>query len=253
MTTTPESITPFSNQASNSDLSHSSRMGRKTTDKRNAGANTNPYTEARREWNERYGDYISQARNWRISAIISGLIALAAVLGLIYIGAQNKVVPYVVQVDKNGAAIAVGPGDKAQAVDERVIKAYLARFISDMRSVSPDQVAGKAAIERVYAMISNTTPALTKLNEYFKANNPFELAENTMVAVEVSSVLPITGQTWQIEWNEVARDKRGELIRSMRMRASVTVEISPPKEERLLLINPLGIYVTDLNWVQSLQ
>ncbi|QDQ27571.1 conjugal transfer protein [Chitinimonas arctica] len=213
---------------------------------------SNPYAEARREWNERYGDYIKQAHNWRLCALISGLVALVAVIGLAYVGAQNKIVPYVVQVDKFGAAVAVGPADKAAATDEKVVKAYLARFISDWRSVTVDQVAEKSAIERVYSMLASGSPALTKLNEHFKANNPFLVSEKMMISVEVTSVLPISERTWQLEWTEVTRDLKGELKSNQRMRASIIVEITPPQDERLFLINPIGVYATDLNWVQSL-
>ena len=33
----------------------------------NPGLN-DPYLDARREWNERYGSYISRAKNWRLMA-----------------------------------------------------------------------------------------------------------------------------------------------------------------------------------------
>ena len=78
---------------------------------------TNPYVEARREWNERYGDYIQQAHHWRTMAIICGLVALICVFGMAYIGAQNKIVPYVVEVDKLGEAAAVARADRPAAVD----------------------------------------------------------------------------------------------------------------------------------------
>ena len=215
-------------------------------------ASANPYTEARREWNERYGDYISQAKNWRLCAIISGLVALVSVIGVVYIGAQNKIVPYVVQVDKNGLAEAIGFADKTTPVDSRVMKAYLARFITDFRTISPDQVAEKTAVERVYAMLSTSSSALIKINEYFRANNPFVAAQTNSVSVEVANVLLISGSTWQIEWTEVKRNAHGELVSTTQMRASVISSISPPTEERLVLINPLGIYVTDLNWARSI-
>ena len=32
----------------------------------------NPYLAARREWDERYGDQITRARNWRTMAFLSG-------------------------------------------------------------------------------------------------------------------------------------------------------------------------------------
>ncbi|MDK2126636.1 VirB8/TrbF family protein [Parachitinimonas caeni] len=251
-TNTHSTVAPTGAEIMQPEIGHTPQKENTAKQKPNKGVDS-PYLEARREWNERYGSYISQARNWRLCAIISCLTTLASVVGLAYIGAQNKIVPYVVQVDKNGVATASGAADKAQAADERVVKAYIGRFITDMRTVSPDLVAEKAGIERVYSMISNGSPALVKLNEHFQKNNPFTIVANSMVAIEITSVLPITEKTWQVEWNEIIRDRRGELTANNKMRASITIEVTPPKDEKLLLVNPLGIYITDLNWVQSLQ
>ena len=60
----------------------------------------------RREWNERYGDYIQQARQWRRLAILCASIALVAVLGIAWIGSRSKLVPYLVEVDRSGNAVA---------------------------------------------------------------------------------------------------------------------------------------------------
>jgi len=217
-----------------------------------ANSELNPYVEARREWNERYGDYIHQAQHWRTMALISGLVALISVAGVVYIGAQSKVVPYVVEVDKLGAVATISRAEKPSTVDSRVIKAYLARFVTDWRAVSIDRVAQKGAIDRVYAMLPNGSVALNKLNDHFKANNPFAVAAKKTVAVDVTNLLPISDQTWQVEWQEVTRDLRGELQSSVRMKVSIIVGITPPSDEHLMLINPLGVYITDLNWSQQL-
>ena len=39
----------------------------------------NPYLAARKEWDERYGDLISRARNWRAAFFVAAAIALLAV------------------------------------------------------------------------------------------------------------------------------------------------------------------------------
>lgn len=213
---------------------------------------TNPYVEARREWNERYGDYIQQAQHWRTMAIVCGFVALIAVIGVAYIGAQSKIVPYVVEVDKLGAAAAITRADSAGTVDQRVIKAYLARFVADWRTVTIDRQAQKSAIDRVYAMLPSGSVALGKLNEHFKANNPFSIAANRSVSVAVTNLLPLSERTWQVEWQEVTRNARGEVQGNVRMKVSIIVGITPPTDERLILINPLGVYITDLNWSQQL-
>src|SRR2546423_586010 len=55
------------------------------------------YIAARAEWNERYGSYIAQAYAWRLTALASLGVAFLAVAGVVWIGAQNRVVPYVVE------------------------------------------------------------------------------------------------------------------------------------------------------------
>ena len=217
-----------------------------------AKATSNPYLEARREWNERYGDYIHQAHHWRAMAFISGAVALVCVLGVVYIGAQSKVIPYVVEVDKLGEAAAISRADRAAAVDGRVIKAYLARFVSDWRSVTVDRLAQKGAIDRVYSMLPNGSIAVTKISDFFKTHNPFGLGTKESVAVAVTNILPISDKTWQVEWQETVRDTRGDVQGTMRMRVSIMVGIKPPTQEKLILINPLGVYITDLNWSQQL-
>ena len=57
-----------------------------------------PYLSARREWNERYGDYIARARNWRWAAFAALGISLVLAIGVVWEAAQSKVVPYVVEV-----------------------------------------------------------------------------------------------------------------------------------------------------------
>src|ERR1700722_9239780 len=45
----------------------------------------NPYLAARREWDERYGDFITRAKNWRTMAAFSSLIALVATVGIVWL------------------------------------------------------------------------------------------------------------------------------------------------------------------------
>ena len=140
------------------------------------------YLDARREWNERYGDYIARAHNWRLMAFGVLGICLLETAGLVGMAMQNKYVPYVVEVDKLGAAVPVMRADTMAKVDRRVIKAFLARFISDARGVVSDGIAQRQMIDRVYAMLSNGTRALTVVSEYYKGDPPFNRAATTGIS-----------------------------------------------------------------------
>jgi len=212
-----------------------------------AGAES-PYLSARREWNERYGDYIARARNWRWAAFAALAVSLVLAIGVVWEAAQSKVVPYVVEVDKLGDAVPVARADRAAPADVRVTKAQLVRWIVDARSVSSDPVAQKGALSRIYASTAST--ATTFLNDYYRQHSPF--GQPRTVAVSVDAVLPISNQTYQIQWTEDARDLQGRDIGTTQWLASVTVAFDPPSDERGILSNPLGLYVTGISWTQHL-
>jgi type IV secretion system protein TrbF len=212
----------------------------------------NPYLNARREWNERYGDYIARAHTWQLIAIASLCIAGLAVGGLVYTASQNRFVPYVVAVDRLGDALAVGRADVASVPDQRVIRAQLARWIVSIRSVFIDAAAERALLTEAYAMVNRRSAAYTHLNEYFRANDPFERARTETVSVEVQSVLPITGDTWRIEWREIRRARDGALAGTQDWQANVTITTAPPADESMILLNPMGIYLNGFSWSQRM-
>jgi type IV secretory pathway TrbF-like protein len=209
---------------------------------------TNPYLNARQEWNERYGSYIASAAAWRLTALASLCIAAIAVVGVVYIGSQNRIVPYVVAVDQIGTAVSVGRADVAGPIDPRVMRATLARWISNVRSVYVDAGAQRVLLKEAYATVNRRGAAYNALNDHFRSHDPFERARQETVMVDVQSVLPLTESTWRVEWREEQRGRDGTLISTQQMQATVSVIVSPPTDERAALLNPLGIFVNTFNW-----
>ncbi len=222
---------------------------------RRSGENDNPYLNARRTWNDHTGSIASSRNLWQIVAILSLMIVLAAVGGVIHIGSQSKFVPYVVQVDKLGEAVAVSRADVATAVDPRVIHASVAAFITDLRLVTPDIALQRRAIFRAYAMLSPNDPATAKTNQWLNGtedSNPFKRAATETVSIEIISVIPQTPETWQVDWKETTYDRQGTVAKPpSRMRALLTiysVESTANTTEEQIRNNPLGIYIKDFSW-----
>lgn len=209
---------------------------------------TNPYLDTRREWNERYGDYISQAKNWRAACF--GLLAITSlsVAGNVIQGVQSKIKPYLIQVDKHQIVMPIGPAEAAGKADPRIVTAQLAGFIGDIRSVYLDAGAGQAAVHRAYALVDANGAAYPVVNEYMRANDPFKRAQTESVSIQINSVLKEGGDTWRIEWTETVRDRVGEVKSTTPWQASITVNINPPTDQATVLTNPLGVYVTALSW-----
>ena len=230
-------------------------MNQTVVEKRNATngqIDTNPYLAARREWDERYGSLITRARNWRIAAVLALAVSLVATCGLIALSTKAKVVPYVVAIDNLGRVLAAGPADQASRADDRLKRAALFQWMSDLRTVTTDGVAQRKAIDRVYSMIANGSPAQVEIGDFYRNDPPFDRAQKRTVEVDVKAVFPVSDRTYQVEWTEVVRGLSGQIESQDNWKGSVTIAISPPNDERLIRVNPLGIYVTNVSWSKVL-
>jgi type IV secretion system protein VirB5 len=136
----------------------------------------NPYLAARREWDERYGDQITRARNWRTMAILCSLISLVACGGMIWLSVHSRVLPFIAVIDGLGRPIASGLGDQTTTADERLKKAVLLQWVEQLRSVTTDGVAQRKSIDRVYSHIANNSPAMSFIVNRPQTEPGFRLA-----------------------------------------------------------------------------
>ena len=214
-------------------------------------SDSNPYVEARREWNDRYLELARERRAWQ--AVGAAGLALSLVLagGLVWVSLQHKTVPYVVEVDSLGAALAIRPAETGgHPADERIVRYQLAAFIRGARQVIADRIATKKGLEQVYAYARG--PARAYLDEYYRANNPFEVARTYVVVPTVTSLLRLSPTSWQLRWTEEQRGLDGLPLGRSQWEGVVTTEVIPPTSEETIRVNPLGLYVTDLRWTKQL-
>jgi len=212
----------------------------------------NPYLAARQEWNERYGSYVKAAAAWRIVGITGMVLAVIGTSYALYQSTQVKLVPYIIEVDKLGSAVTAGFPQQIEYADPRVVRATLAGFVSNFRSVSPDTAVQKQYIDRTYALLRTADPATEKVNAWFRANSPFVKARAATVSVEVSNVVALSNQSYQIDWAEIERDRRGKELSTRRFRGVATVVLTPPQDEQTIRLNPIGLYLRDFDWTAQL-
>jgi type IV secretion system protein VirB5 len=230
---------------------------RRATSKRASASKgvPHPYLNARRTWNSHVGSLIASRTLWQATALISLLIVFAAVGGVVYIGSQSKFVPYVVEVNKLGEAMAVAPASQAGKVDQRIVRAAVAEYVVNARTVTPDIALQRRSIFRLYALMKPSSIATRKMTSYLNGSpetNPFKRAEKQTVNVEIVSAIPQTSATWQVDWIETQRSRKGEIQgKPYRMRALLNVDAAPPPadlNEDQLRLNPMGIYISDYSW-----
>jgi type IV secretory pathway TrbF-like protein len=203
----------------------------------------NPYLAARREWDERYGDLITRAKNWRTMAAFSSLVALVATVGIVWLSARSRVVPFVVLVDNLG---------QTSLNDDRLRRSNMFNWVENLRTITTDGVSQRKAIDRVYAQIAGGSAAQTFIGEFYRGDPPFKRAETETVSVEVKSVLPTSDRTYEVEWVETTRDLYGTVKATDRWKGYFAIALNPPKDERQARINPLGVYITSASWAKVL-
>src|SRR2546426_8520047 len=201
---------------------------------------SNPYVEARREWNDRYLDLARARRWWQLAAIAE--LALVGVLasGLVALSLQHKTVPYVVEVDALGAATAVKPADAAgRPTDERIVRYQLAAFVRGTRAVMTDRAAMKRSLDQVYAYARGS--ARVFLDDHYRANNPFEIAKTYTVLPAVTSLLQVSERSCQVRWNEEQRGLDGTLLGRSNWEAVLAVEQRPLDPAHAIQVKPFAL------------
>ncbi|MBU6298751.1 MAG: conjugal transfer protein TrbF [Alphaproteobacteria bacterium] len=208
-----------------------------------------PYQKAAQLWDERIGSARVQAKNWRLMAF--GSLGLSSVLagGMIWQSLQSKVVPYVVAVDKLGEAQSVAPAEAHYQPTDAQIGYFLSRFITDVRSLSIDPIVVRNDWLEAYGYV--TERGARVLDAYAQKDDPFKQVGANTVAVQVTSVVRVSGTSFQVKWTEQAY-QHDTPEPPEHWTAILTVVTKPPSDADELRKNPLGLYVDGIAWTREL-
>jgi type IV secretion system protein VirB5 len=155
----------------------------------------------------------------------------------------------VVQVDKLGQAQAVAPAIADYRATDPQIAWHLARFIEEVRSIPSDPIVLRQNWLEAYKYV--TDRGALALNEYAQANTPFANVGKTQVAIEVSSVIRASADSFRVEWIE-RHYVDNALASTEHWSAILTIIVQTQTDAERLKKNPLGVYVHALNWSKEL-
>ena len=204
-----------------------------------------PYQRAAQVWDDRIGSARVQARNWRLMAFGSLVLSFGFAGALIWQSARGTVVPWVVQIDKVGQAQAIAPAVADYRPTDPQVAFHLARFIEQVRSIPSDAIIVRQNWLRAYDFTTDRGAAA--LNDYARSNDPFAKVGRQQVAVDVSSVIRASPDSFRVAWVE-RRYENGQLAETSRWTAILTIVVQMPRNADRLRANPLGIYVNVINW-----
>jgi type IV secretion system protein VirB5 len=209
-----------------------------------------PYQAAAQVWDQRIGSARVQAKNWRFMAFGCLSLALLMAGGLVWRSAQSIVTPYVVEVDNAGQVRAVGEAASPYKPNDAQIAFHLARFVTDVRSLSIDPIVVRQNWLEAYEYTTDRGAAT--LNDYARTHDPFSRIGQSSVTVQINSVVRASDSSFQVRWTE-RRYANGEATGLERWTAVLVIVLQAPRTEERLRKNPLGIYVNGLSWSRELE
>ncbi len=188
-------------------------------------------------------DTAKKQRNWCL------LIITVCVLAVVLIATTFNYKTYVVRVDNATGAVETGGQLKATnySPQEAEVKHFLMQWIMDVRGVPMDPVAFKQQID--HAQHYMTTEAAKKYSGLIQKSNPAAKLGHATVIPQLKSIQlqPGSKNTYQIRWSEQDFSLSGGISdKQINYVALIQVGIDPPSDEKELLINPLGLKITDL-------
>ena len=208
-----------------------------------------PYQAAQQLWDERIGSSRVQAKNWRLMAFGSLTLAFVMAGGLLWYSERSRITPYVVEVDRTGQVLGVGPAVETYHPRNAEIAYFLSRFIEDVRSVPLDPIVLRQSWLEAYDYVTPRGAAM--LNAYARANNPFAQVGQRTVTVQVRNIVRVSGSSFQAQWTEQTF-ANGALVSTERWTGILTIVIHTPHDVVSLRKNPLGIYIDGLDWSRDL-
>lgn len=213
-----------------------------------------PHHLASRAAHQSRWDNLARSReNYRIALFICLLLACSQSALLWRVVTRGTVQTYVVEVDRFGAPRFAGPASLKQLPEEALWRWTLPRLIHDLRTVPSSSEILRSQLNFATAHLSGN--AAETVRRDFEAANPFALARFATVYIEPVVVVLRQGKNlWRVEWTEVRRDLVGS-TKSRRWTALVHTSLKPPQVRKvspggsdLQYLNPLGLYVTDIDW-----
>ena len=197
-----------------------------------------PFLNAKKRHMDIYLGQMANVAQWRLISFVLLILMALSVAGNIYMSANVKVQPFVVQVDEHGYAIPIQMAE-VSGVDERVISAQIGQFIMNSRIRVMDRDAQIIFARNAFKSVGGDSSASRLLNTYFSKNPPTLSKE--AVKVDMKAIIPLTTETYQAEWSESTTNDRGQTLETL-YQGVFEIAVSPPRDMANLVANPLGVY-----------
>lgn len=206
---------------------------------------------------KKFKDQIRSTKNTLAFANALGYVGFAlgfiSLIGYLAADTKNKFIPYLVTVDKQGSILSVGKVQEQRVIPSQVVSAYLCDFIENLHTKTTDSALQLELINKVYAAIALNSNAQKVVDEHYQQKN---YLKQDLVSEQafVDSIVGITNESVQIEFFIKTIKSNEEIVKDY-YTALISYKIDTPNytQLELLRLNPIGLFIYDLNISKKMQ
>ena len=218
---------------------------KKETSKYESPESQTPYQRAKLEWDERIGSARTQAKNWRIVALLALLAVIFLLVALIFILNSKTDKIFVAEVTKAGQVVNISPLLVKYQPTIAQQEYFVAHFIELVRSLPLDPVVAKNNWLSAYNFL--TARGAERLNTFLREHNPTTMLGKKTVTIKIIDINPISNASFEVDWTETTVNINGQNEGEKNFSGVFTLAIKQPTSQKEILNNPLGIYIIDFN------
>lgn len=201
------------------------------------------YQRAQRRWDREIIRAQNALTGWRLLAIFS---TCGLALSIYFMGSymqKPRLVPYVVEVQGDQIDFKGVMRTTPLTINDAVVRNYLIRFISNLRTISSDLVVLKNSLRDTYSI--SAVNAQRQISEMIMRDKPFEQSTHDIRRdVRLTLFEKIAEKTWRVEWIEEIREQ-GSLKDTFSMAGTFTYAQGYPSTDIDAEKNPFGLYFSE--------
>lgn len=194
-----------------------------------------------------------QILKWQRLSYMSLVVTVICIFGIIFIATRSTFIPYVIHVDpETGYVKSLGALEQGKTkVTSTEVNYFISQFVINMRSIPKDEYVLKENVDKGIKYL--TTQSAQKYKNLYLDEFTKKIGSEYS-RIRILNVNPIanTKNTYQVRWEETAVNKANAMQSVTTVyTGNFAVEQKAVSNKEELVLNPLGLYITDFEFSQE--
>lgn len=201
------------------------------------------FDKARIEWFERYGSAVTGSSRMFFLAMAQMFAIVAMAITIMMMMPLKTVVPYIVEVNKEGQPTSAPVAMKSYNPGDAEKKYFLAEWSTQLLTL--DRYFTNTNLLAAYSRVRDK--ATSEFGAYVEENKPAEalrLDPNLTRIVKIRSVAFVSEGAALVRAGLETRSGKGQTVQRKNVILTIHYSLIPPKTEQEILDNPIGLFVT---------